>query len=77
MTKLERLQEWAKLMRRIATEDLDMRGWYGCGTVACAAGHATMHAPFVEEGLVKVEDEDDTSYLADVRPGLVARGVDG
>ena len=49
MTHLERLKEWAKLMRSVPKDRLDMKTWT-CGTEACAAGHAAQHPPFMEEG---------------------------
>lgn len=53
---LERLREWADLMRSIQKSELDMDDWVSpedgtCGTAACAAGHACRHPAFKFSGL--------------------------
>lgn len=56
-TSLERLRIWKKLIEDTPEKRLKMGDWVdrfappACRTVACAAGHAAMHAPFIADGL--------------------------
>lgn len=62
-TSLKRLKRWLEIMTEVAKtpERLEMHRWRGtpgdrsaeaCGTVACAAGHASMDQGFQAEGLM-------------------------
>lgn len=70
-TSLKRLLAWKKLIGGIPKKHLDMCDWVdrdapaGCGTVACAAGHAAMHKPFVKAGLYIDQDYCPTYDHAD------------